>query len=41
VLAVFDFKSARVSYRRVKLMDRSQKIGVKGKMLKWFCNFIT
>jgi hypothetical protein len=42
LLAVFvDFKSAYDSVWRVKLMDKLQKIGVRGRMLKWFHNFIT
>jgi hypothetical protein len=42
LLAVFvDFKSEYDSVWRVKLMDKLQKIGVRGRMLKWFHNFIT
>jgi hypothetical protein len=42
LLEVFvDFKSAYHSVWRVKLMDKLQKIGVRGRMLKWFHNFIT
>jgi hypothetical protein len=42
LLAVFvDFKSVYDSVWRVKLMDKLQKIGIKGSMLKWFHNFIT
>jgi hypothetical protein len=42
MLAVFvDFKSASDSAWRVKLMDKLQKVGVKGGMLKWFHNVIT
>jgi hypothetical protein len=41
LLAVFvDFKSAYDSVWRVKLMDKLQKIGVRGRRLKWFHNFI-
>jgi hypothetical protein len=41
LLAVFvDFKSAYDSVWRVKLMDKLQKIGVRGRMLKWYHNFI-
>jgi hypothetical protein len=42
LLAVFvDFKSAYDSVLRVKLMDKLQKIDVRGRMLKLFHNFIT
>jgi hypothetical protein len=42
ILAVFvDFKSVCESVRRVKLMDKLQTIGVRGRMLKWIHNFIT
>jgi hypothetical protein len=42
LFAVFvDFKCAYDSVRRVKLMDKLQKLGVRGRMLKWFHNFIT
>jgi hypothetical protein len=36
-----DFKSVYDSVCRVKLMDKLQKIGVSGRMLEWFHNFIT
>jgi hypothetical protein len=42
LLAVFvDFKSSYDSVWTVNLMDKLQKIGVRGRMLKWFHNFIT
>jgi ribonuclease HI len=42
MIAVFvDFKSAYDSVWRVKLVDKLQAIGVKGRMLKWIHNFIT
>jgi hypothetical protein len=42
MLAVFvDFKSAYDSIWRVKLMDKLQTIGVKGRTLKWIHTFIS
>jgi hypothetical protein len=41
MMALADFKNAYDSVLKMKLMDKLQATGVKGRMLKWLTNFIT